>query len=422
MSYDPVVRESAAGVRRGALGLVADRTFGALFWGKLLSSAGVWMQGVTAAVVVYQGTGSATAVSLVSIAQAAPQLVLGPWAGSLADRGDRSRQILAGRVLCGLGSGLLAVFFAVAEPGPHALVAVVFTCSFLVGTGFVVGGPAMQSVIPDLVRPDELRTAMTLNTTPMTTARIVGPALGALVLGWAGPAAAFAVSAAPHVVFLGLLLWVARLPARADVGEGAPTSMRAGLRYLRTHPRLLVMLGGTALVGVGTEPSLTLAPALSVAVHGDVTLAGALTLAFGVGALLALVGSSVAARRVSVLQSAWLGLALLIGGLGVSTAVAAPAWAFGCFALAGAGFSWGMAGFSSLLQAESDPAFRGRVMAWWLIAFLGCRPLSSAATGVLTDLTSVRVTFPVTGVVLALAALLLAAALRVPGVSRVNAE
>lgn len=61
-------------------------------------------------------------------------------------------------------------------------------------------------------------------------------------------------------------------------------------------------------------------------------------------------------------------------------------------------------------------------MAWWLIAFLGCRPLSSAATGVLTDLTSVRVTFPVTGVVLALAALLLAAALRVPGVSRVNAE
>lgn len=385
---------------RGAVALVLDRSFGTLFWGKLLSSAGVWMQGVAAAVVVYEGTGSATAVSLVSIAQAAPQLLLGPWSGALADRGDPSRQILIGRILCVLGSGGLAAFFAFVDPGPHLLVAVVFACSFLVGTGFVVGGPAMQSVIPDMVRPDELHTAMTLNTAPMTTARIAGPAAGAFLLSWSGPAAAFAVSAATHVVFVVLLVLVARLPQRDPADPGTGVSMRAGLAYLGRHRELLVMLGATALLGIGTEPSLTLAPALSESIRGDVDLAGPLTLSFGVGALAGLLLTPLLNRWASVAQSAWFGLLLMIVGMGLVSVMAREAWAFGCFAVAGAGFSWGMAGFSSLLQSGTERAFRGRVMAWWLIAFLGCRPVSSAATGIVTDLTSVQTAFAVSGVFL----------------------
>jgi predicted MFS family arabinose efflux permease len=412
-SDESAVARAAAldGAPRGALALVLDRTFGTLFWGKLLASAGVWLQGVAAAVVVYQGTGSAAAVALVSIAQSAPQLLLGPWSGSLADRSDPMRQIIVGRALCVAGSGGLAAFFAVTDPGPGALMAVVFTCSFLVGTGFVFGGPAMQSVIPDLVRPDELHTAMTLNTAPMTTARIAGPALGAFMLAWAGPAAAFTLGAATHLIFLALLVFVARLPPRVEDEEPGDLSMRAGLAYLRRRPDLLAMLGATALLGVGTEPSLTLAPALSDALTGDVHLAGPLTLAFGIGALIGLLLSPALARVATLTTAAWTGLLVMITGMG-AVALAQTEWlAFACFGLAGAGFSWGMSGFSSLLQAGTDRPFRGRVMAWWLIAFLGCRPLSSAATGLVADLATVHVAFAANAAVLLVCALALGATL-----------
>lgn len=408
----PVALEESRDDRsRGARALVLDRTFGTLFWGKLLSSAGVWMQGVTAAIVVYEGTGSATAVSLITLAQALPQLVLGPWSGVLADRGHPARQILLGRMLCVLGSGLLAAFFATVDPGPHLMVGVVFACSLLVGTGFVIGGPAMQSIIPDLVRPSELHTAMTLNTAPLTTARIAGPALGAFVLGWAGPAASFAVSAGTHAVFVLLLVLVARIPRRSEGDRGTAVSMRAGLTYLRAHPRLWVMLGATALLGIGTEPSLTLAPALSESLHGDVLLAGPLTLSFGIGSLAGLLGTPVLRRWASVGQAAWIGLLTMIVGMGLVAALNSPVWAFACFGVAGAGFSWGMAGFSSLLQSETDRGFRGRVMAWWFVAFLGFRPLSASATGLITDLLSVRAAFAVSSAILAICAGLLGLAL-----------
>jgi Na+/melibiose symporter-like transporter len=366
------------------------------------------MQGVTSAVVVYLGTGSAAAVALVSVAQSVPQLVLGPWSGSLADRADPTSQIIAGRVLCLLGTGALAVFFVVvADPGPAVLVAVVFGCSFVVGAGFSIGGPAMQSVIPELVRAEELPTAMTLNTAPMTTARIAGPALGAFVLAWAGPATAYGVSAATHLVFGLLLVTVARLPRRERSEHTAAVSMRDGLGYLRRHPRLLAMLGGTALLGVGTEPTLTLAPAVSHALRGDTMLSGPLTLSFGIGSLAGLVVMPLLRRWADIGGTAAVGLSVTIVAMGLSAAVPVAGWVFGCFALAGAGFSWGMAGFSSLLQVESDRAYRGRVMAWWLIAFLGCRPVSSSVTGLVADLTSVRVALASTSVLLALCAVLL---------------
>lgn len=171
------------------------------------------------------------------------------------------------------------------------------------------------------------------------------------------------------------------------------------------------MLGATALLGIGTEPSLTLAPALSEELHDDVLLAGPLTLAFGVGSLVGLVGSPLLRRWATVGQAAWSGLLTMIVGMGLVAVPGPAAWAFGCFGVAGVGFSWGMAGFSSLLQSETERGFRGRVMAWWLIAFLGFRPFSSAATGLITDLLSVRAAFGISGVVMAGCAGLLGLAL-----------
>ncbi len=166
---------------RSALGLMFDPVFGALFWGKMFSVVAVWTHGIVAAIVMYDATHSALMVGMVGVAQFGPQLILSPTSGKWADTGNPARQILLGRVLCVAGSGFAAVWLF-ARPDLQGMAAAipVLVGSLLVGFGFVVGGPAMQSIVPNLIRDGELSTAMALNSMPMTVGRIVGPATGRL--------------------------------------------------------------------------------------------------------------------------------------------------------------------------------------------------------------------------------------------------
>ena len=101
---------------RGAFGLMFDRVFGALFWGKMFAVVAVWTHGLVAAIVMYEATRSALMVGLVGVAQFMPQLILAPTSGKWADTGNPARQILLGRVFCVIGSGSIAVWMF-AEPG-----------------------------------------------------------------------------------------------------------------------------------------------------------------------------------------------------------------------------------------------------------------------------------------------------------------
>ncbi|MGV0801695.1 MFS transporter, partial [Mycolicibacterium elephantis] len=95
---------------RGALGLMFDPVFGALFWGKMFSVVAVWTHGIVAAIVMFEATHSALMVGLVGVVQFGPQLIFSPTSGKWADTGDPARQILLGRVLCVAGSGFTAVW------------------------------------------------------------------------------------------------------------------------------------------------------------------------------------------------------------------------------------------------------------------------------------------------------------------------
>ena len=369
---------------RSALQLAFDRSFGSLMWGKLTAATAVWMQSLVAAIVVFDYTRSAAAVAVVSIAQSSPQLLITPLAGSWADRSDSvARQILVGRLMCLLGSSALAIYFWV--PGladsasPVQLTVVVGMSVLVVGCGFAVSGPPMQSVIRLLVSDAELQVAMSLNTAPMTIARIVGPPLGVAVFAAGGAAAAFAVAAASQLVFLALLA-LARLPVRDRAAHGAPTGTWDGLRYVCRQRTLRILLLATAAVGVGTEPVVTLGPALAHRVGGGPALVGWMNLGFGIGSLVGLCAIGLLGRRIASFDLGCAGLALICVGLAV---VALPRTGFALlgFGLTGLGFGWGMSAFSTLLQTAGDPAYRGRVMAWWLVAFVGSRPVAALCIG-----------------------------------------
>jgi MFS family permease len=100
-------------VPRGVLALLADRTVGWYFAGKVLSSCGIWIQNIAAAVLMFELTRSAFMVGLVSTAQFLGPLVLAMWAGGLSDRIDRRKLLMAGRLISGTAVSMLATLLSV---------------------------------------------------------------------------------------------------------------------------------------------------------------------------------------------------------------------------------------------------------------------------------------------------------------------
>ncbi|MDY6998427.1 MAG: MFS transporter [Actinomycetota bacterium] len=378
---------------RGALGLMFDPVFGALFWGKIFSVVAVWTHGIVAAIVMYDATGSALMVGLVGVVQFAPQLILSPTSGKWADTGNPARQILLGRVLCVAGSASAAGWlFAQPELQGMSAAIPVLLGTLLVGFGFVVGGPAMQSIVPNLIRDGELSTAMALNSIPMTIGRIIGPAAGAYLAAHLGAASAFAASAALHLVFAVMLI-VVHFPAPPERLTGTDYRVRVAVRYVLADRPLLLALVAVATVGVASDSSITLTPSIADQLGGGAPLVGTLSALFGVGAaagmaVLALMRGRMAAARVSAI-----GLVVLGAGCAGLAGATIPAVAMAGFVVAGLGFGWAMTGLTTVVQERAPEELRGRIMALWLVGFLGSRPIAAAVLGGAADTLGVSAAF-----------------------------
>ena len=164
---------------RSTAGLLRDRAFGPYVASKLISVIGLWVHNLVAALWAYELTGSTVFVGLVSVAVFGPQLVFAIWSGVAADRGDRMRRIVLGRLICATASGGLAAYIAIAHPNDGAAELALMLASLVLGFGLVIGGPAMQSIVPTMVRPSEVAKAVTIDSLPMLLGLSIGPLLGA---------------------------------------------------------------------------------------------------------------------------------------------------------------------------------------------------------------------------------------------------
>lgn len=383
---------------RSAFRLLADPVFGGFFVGKLFAVLGAWVHNITAAIVVYQLTGSATFVGAVSMAQFGPQLLLTAWAGALADSRSRRAQLVVGRVVTAIGSGGLAIWLAGSHFGAVTDACAVIVAAFVVGVGSAIGGPSMQAVLPALVRPSELSLAVALNAFPMTLARTAGPALGAFLVVVSSPALPFALAAGAQLLFAVTMVF---LPFDNGSATRAPgdTSVRDGLRYLRYAPAVTAALVGTLALGIGADPVITLTPSISRSLGGDAHLVGLLASSFGAGAAGALSLISWLRRMLGQERLGTAGLLMLAGGLTLLAVSPHPVLASLSLAVAGAGMTFSLTVMMTTIFQQSPDRLRGRMMALWSIAFIGSRPLAAALNGVVADATNADVALVLAAVI-----------------------
>lgn len=346
---------------------------------------GVWTYNIVAVVVVYELSGSAFTTGLVTVAQSAPQLFLTLLSGKLADRGDPGRQAVIGRLVCAGGSLGLALWILLAPEGNRSVVPYL-VASLVVGLGFVLGGPALQSIVPRLVSHEELPSAVALNTLPMLMARAAGPAAGAAIATQADPAVAFGFAALAHLCFA-ILLVVARLPKALPVRGDVDFSVRAALTYVWRDKPMLILLTSIAVVGFVGEPSISLVPALAAHFGEQASHAGSFAAAFGVGGAAGFVLQSLLRRspRFPLELCTVIGLAVLVVASALLAALIGPVSIIAAMVILGIGFTLTTNSASTLIQERSPAEIRGRVMAVWLVGFIGVRPISAAVLGVCAD-------------------------------------
>jgi MFS family permease len=345
--------------------------------GQAISLTGSWMQMTAQAWLVLTLTHSSTALGAIIALQALPVLLLAPYGGVIADRIDKRRLMIA---LQG-AMGLQALALGVLTVTGVVQVWEIGVLAALLGLNNAFENPSRQSFILELVGPEHLRNAVTLNSVLVNVARSVGPAIAGILIATVGTGECFIVNAASFVAVVASL---ASMDRRA-LNPTTPTlrergQLREGFRYVRSHRELALPLMMMGVVGCLTyEFSVSLPVMASRGLHVGATGFGFMTAAMGVGAVAG--GLVVAARGKTGLRP--LVLAATAFGAALTLATLAPNLAFEliALALAGAASISFMATGNSTLQLSAEPSMRGRVMALWFVAFQGSTPIGGPVVG-----------------------------------------
>lgn len=367
--------------RRGGPGGAAvslrSRNYRLYFSGQLLSMMGTWMQTVALAFLVLRLTGSGTDLGLATATRFLPMFVFGPWGGLIADRLDKRRVLYVTQTLAGLIAGVFALLIGLGVTRMW----MVYLLTLLLGFINVFDNPARQSFIPEMVRPEELSNAITLNSVSLNLARVFGAALGGLFVAVLGLVMCFALNAVSFAaVLISLMLMRADELFPAQRAQREKGQIRAGFRYVRQTPELLVPLIMITVVGtLAWEFQVTLPLMASHVFHGGAGTYGLMASLMGVGA----VGGGMIAAAKSHPSGRALCLASIGWGLAISAAALAPNLAieFATMVFVGYGSITFNAMAKTMLQAASVPMMRGRVMALWALAWLGTTPIGGPLVG-----------------------------------------
>ncbi len=385
-------------LNRRTFASLAHRNYRLYFGGQVVSVTGTWMQNIAMAWLILDLTHSPVAVGVLALCQFLPFTLFGLFAGTLVDRFDARRLVIGTQA----ASMVLATALAVPTLLGHATVGLVYVIAALRGTILVLDAPSRQALTYRMVGPRELPNAVALNSSLFNGARVVGPALGGVVVALAGAGFCFALNAVSFLAVLaGLLAMRPQELLPTEQNEKRPhllAGTREVLGYVRRTPRAAVVLALVAVVSTFAFNFNVLLPVLAKeTLHSGPATFGVVTGCFGAGAL------------VGALLSAALGrasmLTLFVGmtGFGLAELFLAPLHSVAATGsllfVVGLSFTLWTSNANSTLQLEAPGHLRGRVVGLYYYAFNGAGPVGGLLAGWLAATGGTGLAFAVGGAV-----------------------
>jgi MFS family permease len=357
------------------------RNFRLFFSGQLISQTGTWLTMVAQTLLVLKLTDSGVLLGLLTACMFGPVLLIGPWAGMIADRSDKRRLLLITQTAAMAESFVLAIVVFSGQ----AAVWNIFLLAGVQGVITAFDNPARRAFVVEMVPREDQPNAVSLNTAVMTGSRVVGPAAaGALVItvgfGWAFLLDGFSYLA---------VIWGLWAMHPAELFSSAPAKkakgqVREGLRYVFARRDLFVPLVMMAIIGTlafnfnVTIPLMVKGPLGG----GD----GTFTLLFSVVSIGSVVGALATARR-KVVTSKQLVISATIFGVAMLAFACAPGLpvAFPVSVFVGLGSIVFMTSSTAIVQMLAAPEYRGRVLALQAMVFLGSTPIGGPIVGWISD-------------------------------------
>ena len=402
-SLEAEARAEPTGLRR-TFSALYYRDFRILWFGAFTSTTGTFMQTFAQAWLVYTMTNSAFLLGVDGFLSTGPMLIFSLFGGVIADRVERKKIMLLSQYL----QMSFAIILALLIFTHQIQVWHIFVLSFLTGSIQSFSGPAYASLLPLLVRREDVPNAVAMNSMQFNLARVIGPALGGIVFALWGPAACFTINGLSFVAVIVAYSVISIPPVHERKREtGILEEMREGFRFVISRRSLLQL---TFLAFVGTflgMPLFTMLPVVAKKVFGLGAQGLSLFQAdYGVGSVLGAVfvaSSSYAAKKgkIALLMQLLFAFCLVFFGLSrnltssVIIAFVAGACIVGVVSL-----------YSSLVQLMTTDAMRGRVMSIFMLAFRGGMPLGNLVAGYVAQRWSISLALAVNGAVLATIALI----------------
>jgi MFS family permease len=347
--------------------------------GQVVSLTGTWMQRVAQDWLVLElSHNSGTALGITTGLQFAPVLLFGMYGGVIADRYDKRRVLVVTQIAMGmlaLSLGLLDLTGVVALWHVYAL-------AFALGVAAAIDAPVRQAFVTELVGPSLLPNAVGLNSATFNTARVLGPAVAGVLIATSGTAWVFLINATSFVAVIGCLVAM----RNAELFTGKPAArrkgaIREGFVYVRRRPELVAVTGLVAVIGtLGFNFQLTSALMVKDTFGRGAGAYGLISAVYAGGALLGALASAkrgrLGRRRLVFFAAAAYGVIEIVAALMPTY------WTFFAVLIP---FGFATLTFSTAanttVQLAATPSMRGRVMALYLIVFLGGTPLGSPLIG-----------------------------------------
>ena len=384
---------------RDTFAALKHRNFRLFFVGQLVSLIGSWVQNTAQGWLVYQLTGSKVLLGTVAAVGSLPMLLFSVWGGSVADRHSKRSVVFFTQT----GMMLTAFVFAALVGSGHIQPWHILVLAGLGGVAMAFDMPARQAFMVEMTSREDLMNAVSLNSSIVNGARVIGPAVAAFLMAQVGMTWCFLLNGLSFIAVIAGLLMM-RLPKFVPPAEPVSTGRHVveGFAYVAGHRRLRILLLLFGVVGIfGWSYSVLLPAYATDLLHVGEGGYGALLSVNGLGALTVATYGNRVRPRLMILGGLWLFSATLL-------LLALVRWyplVLACMVMGGWGMLLYFATTNTLIQTSVSDAMRGRVMGIWALVFGGMMPVGGVESGLLSQAVGVPSTIAVGALVCAAAGL-----------------